>query len=82
MIPEQGFLGDEVDVSAPRGRDSMAQGALAVGGVADNNIKPLWGFSDSLTSRPKANAPWAIESRPGWGFDVGNLFLCKTIILI
>ena len=31
LIPEQLFLGDEVDSSAPRGRDSIAQGASALG---------------------------------------------------
>ena len=36
-------LGDEVAGSAPTGRDSIAQGASALGSVAEKNVKPQRG---------------------------------------
>ena len=43
LIPKKDVLSDEVDDSAPTGRDSIAQGASALGWVAEKNVKPQRG---------------------------------------
>ena len=61
LIPGQTFLSDEVARSAPRGRDSRAQGtnlsvgAPALGWIEDKNVKPqrgetLFPFNKKRTS--------------------------------
>src|SRR5258708_1408627 len=65
------------------GRDSIAQGALALGNESkyrpspegarfrqphahcnDKGISPRWGFTYMSPTQPRADAPWAVESRP------------------
>ena len=45
---------------ALKGRDSKERHNLC----ADKGISPRWGFMFLWTPQPRADAPWAIESRP------------------
>ena len=49
-----------------QGQDELFESTEAIH-RADKGISARWGFMDWWKSLPRAKAPWAIESRPGWG---------------
>jgi len=63
LIPDPTFLGDEVDGGAPTGRDSTAQGALALGSIADKVPKPQRG---EIPCRREGRVATGISPLQGW----------------